>query len=108
MENRNGLVVDVKSTLTGTKVERDTALVMVDRLKKKMKRKGATSRTVGGDKGYHSGEFVRDLRKRKIKPHLAMVNGRKTPGLDGRTTRRQLRKARSMPWAKFTRSLPCR
>jgi len=87
MENRNGLVVDVESTLAGTKVERDAALVMVDRLKKKRKRKGVAPRTLGGDKGYHAGEFVRDLRKRKIKPHLAMVNGRKTPGLDGRTTR---------------------
>ncbi|VAX14704.1 hypothetical protein MNBD_NITROSPINAE04-2366, partial [hydrothermal vent metagenome] len=37
--------------------------------------------TLGGDKGYHAGEFVRDLRERKITPHIAMVNGRKTPGL---------------------------
>jgi len=84
MENRNGFVVDVESTLAGTKVERDAALVMVDRLKKK---NGVTPRTLGADKGYHAGEFVRDLRERKITPHLAMVNGRKTPGLDGRTLR---------------------
>ena len=85
MENRNGFVVDVESTLAGTKVERDAALVMVDRLKKKKKPEGVTARTLGGDKGYHAGEFVRDLRQRQIKPHLAMVDGRKTSGLDGRT-----------------------
>lgn len=87
MENRNGFVVDVEPTLAGTKVERDAALVMMDRLKRKMKREGIAPGTLGGDKGYHAGEFVRDVRTRKIKPHLAMVEGRKTPGLNGRTAR---------------------
>lgn len=41
----------------------------------------------GADKGYHSQAFVRDLRQRGIRPHLARVRGRRTPGLDGRTTR---------------------
>jgi IS5 family transposase len=30
---------------------------------------------------------VAHLRRRKIAPHIAMIEGRKTPGLDGRTTR---------------------
>jgi len=43
--------------------------------------------TLGGDKGYHSKDFVGHLRRRKIAPHLAMIDGRKTPGLDRRTIR---------------------
>jgi hypothetical protein len=32
-------------------------------------------------------DFVQPLRDYKIKPHLARIEGRKTPVLDGRTTR---------------------
>jgi len=31
--------------------------------------------------------LLKDLRKLKIKPHIAMIESRKTPGLDRRTTR---------------------
>jgi IS5 family transposase len=31
-------------------------------------------------------DFVQHLREHKIKPHIARIDGRKTPGLDGRTT----------------------
>jgi hypothetical protein len=32
---------------------------------------------------------VRQLRQRGIRPHLACIRGRRTPGLDGRTTRHE-------------------
>jgi IS5 family transposase len=56
---------------------------MLDR----QRRKRIRPSTLGADKGYHSKDFVAHLRRRKIAPHLAMIDGRKTPGLDRRTTR---------------------
>jgi hypothetical protein len=42
---------------------------------------------LGADKGYHRKDFVAHPRRRKIAPHIAMIDGRTTPGLDGRTIR---------------------
>jgi transposase len=83
MENRQGLCVDLQiASATGT-AERETALAMLRR----QARRGIRPCTLGADKGYHSRDFVRRLRRRRIQPHLAQVTGRHTPGLDGRTTR---------------------
>ena len=83
MENRHGLCVDLQiAPATGT-AERETALAMLRR----QARRGIRPTTVGADKGYHCQDFVRRLRRRGIRPHLACVRGRRTPGLDGRTTR---------------------
>lgn len=87
MENRNGLAVEAALThATGT-AEREAALAMVDR----RKRKGRI--TLGADKAYDAATFVEDLREREVTPHVA-INGavskygvvRKT-AVDGRTTR---------------------
>lgn len=83
MENRHGLCVDLQVTpATGT-AERDSALAMLRR----QARRGIRPQTLGADKGYHCRAFVRHLRRRRIRPHLAQVSGRQTPGLDRRTTR---------------------
>jgi hypothetical protein len=83
MENRQGLCVDLQiAPATGT-AERDTALRMLRR----QARRGIRPCTLGADKGYHTKDFVRRLRRRRIRPHLAQITGRHTPGLDGRTTR---------------------
>ncbi len=83
MENRHGLCVDLQiAPATGT-AERDMALALLRR----QARRGIRPRTLGADKGYHCRDFVRRLRQRRIRPHLAQVTGRHTPGLDGRTTR---------------------
>lgn len=83
MENRHGLCVELRVTpATGT-AEREAALAMLAR----QARKRVRPRTVGADKGYHCQAFVRQLRGRRIQPHLAQVTGRRTPGLDRRTTR---------------------
>jgi transposase len=85
MENRHGLCVDLQiASATGT-AERDTALRMLRR----QARHGIRPTTLGADKGYHCRDFVRRLRRRGIRPHLACVRGRRTPGLDGRTTRHE-------------------
>lgn len=44
-------------------------------------------KTLGADKGYHVKEFVGHLREHAVRPHIARIKDRKTPGLDGRTTR---------------------
>ena len=83
MENRHGLCVDLQlAPATGT-AEREMALRRLSR----QARRGIRPTTVGADKGYHCRDFVRRLRRRGIRPHLACVRGRRTPGLDGRTTR---------------------
>ncbi len=83
MENRHGLCVDLRvEPATGT-AEREAALRMLAR----QARKRVRPRTLGADKGSHTREFIRCVRHRRIRPHIARVRGRHTPGLDGRTTR---------------------
>ena len=82
MENRNGLCVDLRVT-SALETETEAAKEMLARQAKKRVRPA----TLGGDKGYHSKDFVAHLRKRKIAPHIACIDGRRTPGLDARTTR---------------------
>lgn len=86
MENRHGLVVDAALThATGT-AEREAALLMLDRRKRRHRI------TLGADKAYDVEAFVHALRARRVSPHVA-INGavsktgkiRKT-ALDGRTT----------------------
>jgi transposase len=96
MENRNGLAVAGAVThATGT-AERQAALALIDRPRRR--RPGRTIRragrvTLGGDKGYDVSDFVAALRELNVTPHLA-INGcvskhgvvRKT-AVDGRVTR---------------------
>jgi transposase len=82
MENRSGLLVDVRIT-ESTLFEPRAAAPMLDR--RRPGRRGL--RTLGADKGYCTKEFVGWLRGRSIAPHIARIESRSTPGLDGRTTR---------------------
>ena len=87
MENRNGLAIDAMLThATGT-AEREAALIMLDR--RTRRRRG----TLGADKAYDVTDFVEELRRRGVTPHIA-INGavsklgkvRKSE-IDRRTTR---------------------
>lgn len=83
MDHRHGLPVDVEVTTATGFAEREAALAMLDRLPKR-----AGQRTVAGDKGYDTRDFVQGCRDRGITPHVACNDNR--PGgsaLDGRTTR---------------------
>ena len=82
MENRNGLLVDVTIT-DATLAEPKAAAPLVDRRRKHRQKMS----TLGGDKGYHTKDFVALLRRRQVAPHLARIENRNTPGLDARTTR---------------------
>lgn len=84
MENRSGLLVDVTIT-DSTLFEPKAAAPMLDR--RRQARKGM--KTLGADKGYFNKAFVALLRQRKIAPHIARIETRNAPGLDGRTTRHE-------------------
>jgi transposase len=81
MENRNGLIVQGDLTKADGHGERKAALDMVHRHSP-----GSTRRlTLGADKGYDAGEFVRDLRQACVTPHVAQKS--RHSAIDGRTTR---------------------
>ncbi len=82
MENRNGLCVDL-AVRAATATETEAAKEMLAR----QARKRVRPASLGGDKGYHTKDFIAHLRSKKIAPHIAQIEGRKTPGLDARTTR---------------------
>lgn len=82
MENRHGLLIDFTIT-DATLAEPKAADPMLDR----RRRARAGMKTLGADKGYHNKRFVERLRNKNIAPHIACIEERSTPGLDGRTTR---------------------
>jgi transposase len=84
MENRHGLLVDVVIT-DATLAEPKAAEPMLDR---RCRARG-NLKTLGADKGYHNKAFVERLRNKNLIPHIARIEARSTPGLDGRTTRHE-------------------
>ena len=64
-ENRNGLIVAAMATEAGTAAERQAALKMLGRLK----RRGRI--TLGADKSYQEEGFVAALRAAEVTPHVA-------------------------------------
>ena len=75
-ENRNGLIVGIRATEASGTAERTAALEMVDELKAKH---GKKPMTVGADKGYDSGEFLLELEKRSVEPHVPLVKAPRDP-----------------------------
>ena len=81
MENRHGLIVQAELTQADGHAERRAALDMVHRHSP-----GSTRRlTLGADKGYDSADFVADLRRACVTPHVAQKA--RHSAIDGRTTR---------------------
>ena len=81
MENRSGLIVKTKVTTASGTAEREAATVMVKRLSRTTRRI-----SLGGDKGYDTKEFVKELRTLKITPHVAQNDSNRKSAIDGRTT----------------------
>lgn len=83
MENRNGLAVQADATVAGYYAEHEAALDMLDNIGSKKKK------TLGADKHYDNDDFCKELRRRKVTPHVAMnIHARKfTSAVDGRTIR---------------------
>lgn len=81
IENRNGLIVDVRTTHATGRAEREAAVAMVAA--------AAHGRhvTLGADKAYDAAEHVAHLRAIGVTPHVAQnLSGRRS-AIDGRTTR---------------------
>ena len=68
IENRNGIAVEATLTHASGTAEREATLVMLDRRKTKHRT------TLGAEKAYDAADFVGDLRRRNITPHIA-ING---------------------------------
>jgi len=81
MENRSGLIVKTEVTTASGTAEREAATVMVKRLSRTTRRI-----TLGGDKGYDTKDFVKELRSLKITPHVAKNDTNRKSAIDGRTT----------------------
>lgn len=81
VENRHGLLVDLRvSTATG-KAEREVALEMLDDHERPIRT------TLGADRAYDTREFVDDCRELGVTPHVAQNTTNRRSALDGRTTR---------------------
>jgi transposase len=82
MENRHGFLVKTRLTLASGTAEREAALAMTKQIH------GKKRATLGGDKGFDTRDFVRQLRTIGVTPHVAQNTER--PGgsaIDERTTR---------------------
>jgi transposase len=83
MENRNGLLVDLRIAEANGTAERATAIEMLAQELQHIRRI-----TVGGDKGFDTRGFVADCRALGVTPHVAQdINVRRGSAIDGRTTR---------------------
>lgn len=83
MDNRSGLVLDLRVAEANGRAERELALQLVDDCLP-----GSQRITLGADKGYDTKDFVAECRQRNITPHLAQnEHARRRSALDARTTR---------------------
>jgi hypothetical protein len=81
MENRNGLLVQTFLTEASGRAERDAAMLMMEAIPP------GRRVTLGADKNYDTGEFVRELRGMNITPHVAQNTTNRRSAVDERTTR---------------------
>jgi transposase len=83
IDNRHGLVIAARYTYATGKAEREAATAMAKCLKRR--RKGR--KTLGADKAYDTQDFVKQMRKLEITPHVAQNDTRRSSAIDNRTTR---------------------
>src|SRR5262249_12460780 len=80
-----GLIVDAMASTADGRAEREVATVL---LHDHVRRRGWRHRTVGGDKGFDTREFVGDTRELGFTPHVTQNTGRSGgSAIDQRTTR---------------------
>jgi transposase len=82
LEHRNALIVDAELTAATGYAERDCAVEMLGRLPATKRR-----RTVAGDKGYDTADFVARTRQVGFTPHVAPNTTNRSSAIDARTTR---------------------
>ncbi len=79
MENRNGLAVNARISRANGTAERQAAIDMLEEMPSESRV------TVGADKAYDTKEFVRELRKRNVTPHVAQNTKNRKSAIDNRT-----------------------
>lgn len=83
MENRNGLLVDIRIAEANGTAERDVARDMLDEALP-----GSSRITLGADKGYDTKAFVEECRHLLVTPHVAQnITVQRGSAIDARTTR---------------------
>jgi transposase len=83
MENRSGLIVDVRLTRVSGHAERLAALEMIEPFAERPR-----AITLGADRGYDAADFVEELRTLNVRPHVAQnTGGGRRSAIDRRTTR---------------------
>jgi transposase len=75
-ENRHGLIVGVAVSEANGTAERAAALDLLTRAKRRHKLR---PKTLGADKGYDAGDFLRKLERRKVTPHVPIVKPPRDP-----------------------------
>ena len=83
MENRHGLLVDLQLTQATGTAERDMVPVLLDEARERR----FHPQTLGADRGYDTKDCVADMRERRVTPHVAQNQSRRSSAIDGRTTR---------------------
>ena len=81
MENRNGLVVAAEMTQASGTGEREAAIAMVEDLP------GSQRITLAADKAYDTADFVAEMRRLGVTPHVTQNTKGRRSAIDGRTTR---------------------
>jgi transposase len=94
IENRHGLVVDTERLPCNGTAERDAAILLAERLE------GSERVTLGGDKGYGTKDFVKEMRGMNVTAHVAQ-NLKRAGGsaIDGRDAAEDPAPRRIQSWA---------
>ena len=83
MENRHGLLVDLRITQASGTAEREAALAMLNE-----ELPGSSRITLAADKAYDAHDFVQQCRAIRVTPHVAQnITERQDSNIDARTTR---------------------
>lgn len=82
MENRHGLLVDLRVSQASGFAERKVALDLLSE-----HASGCGRATVGADRGYDTSDFVRSCRQLAVTPHVAQNQSRRRSAIDDRTVR---------------------
>ncbi len=82
LEHRSALIADIELTQATGYAEREAALALLRRLPRRARR-----RTVAGDKGFDTADFIAGCRELGVTPHVAQNTTNRRSAIDGRTTR---------------------
>ena len=86
MDNRYGLGVSARYTKATGRAEREAAKEMIANDIRKKRRKDRRI-TLGADKSYDTGDFVNELQRMNVTPHVAQNDTNRSSAIDKRTTR---------------------